>query len=108
MSIQIQIVYSFDTYSISLRIIRSLSLNASHENKPVLYLVASRVPAAGGKECTHYPPVVQTMVMFSFSDVAGTLKLRLADGTQRKVLGKRERKEERDKCGFLQVSIYEL
>lgn len=108
MSIQIQIVYSFDTYSISLRIIRSLSLNASDENKPVLHIVASRVPAAGGKECTHYPPVVQTMVMFSFSDVADTLKLRLADGTQRKVLGNRERKEERDKSGFFQVFVYEL
>ena len=46
--------------------------------------------------------------MFSFSDVADTFKLRLADGTQRKVLGKRERKEERDKSGFFEVSVYEL
>ena len=98
----------FDTYSTSLRIIRSLSLNASDENKPVLHIVAYRVLAARGKECTQYPPVVQTKVMFSFSDVADTFKLRLADGTQRKVLGKRERKEERDKSGFFEVSVYEL
>lgn len=108
MSIQIRIVYSFDTYSTSLRIIRSLSLNASDENKPVLHIVAYRVLAARGKECTQYPPVVQTTVMFSFIYVADTFKLRLADGTQRKVLGKRERKEERDKSGFFQVSLYEL
>lgn len=71
------------------------------------FIQAYRVLAARGKNA-HNILQLYKLCMFSFSDVADTFKLRLADGTQRKVLGKRERKEERDKSGFFEVSVYEL